>query len=87
MKNWADWKTTIPALVAAVGSAFFGYVLYAGSSVHFPTWLVALAGFAAAGGLAVLGINASSVKPPEKPPDPPPASKPSPPPSQPNPPK
>jgi hypothetical protein len=51
----SDWKTT----VAGIASAVFAFVVFAPE--HFQQWpiLIDLAKFAAAGGIAVLGITAA----------------------------
>ena len=51
-----DWRTTVPSLI----SAFFAFVSWTGQTYHWPTLIVMLTGFASAGGLAFLGINARS---------------------------
>ena len=51
-----DWRTTVPSLV----SAFFAFVGWTALTLHWPTWIILLAGFVSAGGLSALGINARS---------------------------
>ena len=51
-----DWRTTVPSLM----SAFFAFVSWTGQTYHWPILIVMLTGFASAGGLAFLGINARS---------------------------
>jgi len=56
--NFSDWKTTIPGFVSAAGA----FVMFAPSyGVHFPAWVTAVGAFVTMGGLAALGINATSV--------------------------
>ena len=52
-----DWKTTAFGIVSAV----FAFVLF--SPQYFPAWLVDIAAFALAGGLAGLGIMAKDYRP------------------------
>lgn len=49
-----NWKTTVTGAVSAMAS----FILFAESAhyISFPTWAVAVAGFAQVGGLTFLGI-------------------------------
>lgn len=51
-----DWKTTAFGVI----SACFAFVLF--SPDYFPAWLVDIAAFALAGGLAGLGITAKDYR-------------------------
>jgi hypothetical protein len=53
-----DWRTTVPAGV----SAFCMFVLFAPEHFESVPWLQSIAAFAAAGGLALLGISAKSYR-------------------------
>ena len=63
--NWqmvfASWKTSLSGIVAA-GSAFVLFAAAPPYSIHFPTWVMAFAGFTMVGGLAALGITAGDHK-------------------------
>lgn len=49
-----NWKTTVISL----GTAFFAFVVFAPEQFTAVPWLVSLAKFAAAGGLAAFGLVA-----------------------------
>jgi hypothetical protein len=53
----ASWKTTLSAAVSA-GASFVLFASQPPFSIHFPSWLAAIAMFAMVGGLAGLGIVA-----------------------------
>ena len=56
LPSFKDWRTTVPGLI----SAFFAFVGWSALTLHWPTWVILLAGFISAGGLSSLGINARS---------------------------
>lgn len=60
LEGLKDWKTTAPAILAA----FFGFVLF--KPEYFPPVVKDVAAYIFAGGLAALGISATSVKPPKE---------------------
>ena len=57
MKIGASWRSTLAGCVSAAGS-FVAFASLPPYNVHFPTWVLAFAGFMAVGGVAALGINA-----------------------------
>ena len=48
--NYSEWKTTVAGLVTAI----FAFILF--SPVYFEPWMIDLAKFGMAGGLASMGI-------------------------------
>ena len=48
--NYSEWKTTVAGLVTAM----FAFILF--SPVYFDPWMVDLAKFGMAGGLASMGV-------------------------------
>jgi hypothetical protein len=58
-RNWKDWATTVPGVLAGVALSF---VLFAPELFDHWPWVLQLAKFAAIGGLAALGVNATSGK-------------------------
>jgi len=56
-----NWKTSVAGLIASLGSAALAFIQFAAVppyNVHFPPVVLALAAFAAIGGLAGLGLAA-----------------------------
>ena len=54
-----SWSTSLSGIISAAGA----FVLFAAAppyNIHFPTAVLAIAGFMTVGGLAALGINAKS---------------------------
>lgn len=61
MQTVTSWRTTAASIVGTVGSIGVSFVLFLQMSypqIHIPVWILAIAGFASAGGLLGLGINA-----------------------------
>ena len=57
MKIGASWRSTLTGCISA-GGMFLAFASAPPYNVHFPTWVMAIAGFMAVGGVASLGINA-----------------------------
>jgi len=60
-----SWRTTLSSIISTAGSIGVSFVLFLQMGypqIHIPVWILAIAGFASAGGLLSLGISAKDAQ-------------------------